>query len=160
MSDLKMSARFSQDRRYRWTLTREWGTGTFCAFIGLNPSTADETKNDPTITRCISHARSWGHENFLMLNLYAFRATDPREMWAARKRGVDIIGQENYFDDLGCIAAWGIGGGDRGKNFGKFAIDAGVKLDCLMKTRDGHPQHPLYLPGGLMPEPWNYSEGK
>jgi hypothetical protein len=166
---MKTAAEFSADRRYRWWLSREWDEGgTWCAFIGLNPSTADENADDPTIRRCINFARSWGHNGLLMLNLYAYRATDPREMWDAQNKGISISGVQNYFSDLilrpttqfpqvsRLIAAWGTGGGERGKEFGIAARMVGVKLDCLMKTKHGHPQHPLYLPSGLLPEPWNY----
>lgn len=163
---MKTAAEFSADRLHRWWLSREWGSEPWCAFIGLNPSTADETQDDPTIRRCINFSRSWEHGGLLMLNLYAYRATDPRELWAAEKRGVSIVGQQNYFCDLlertrqfsvtRIVAAWGAGGGERGKQFGIAARLVGINFDCLMKTKQGHPQHPLYLPSGLLPEPWNY----
>lgn len=165
---MKMTACFSSDRRHRWWLTREWGKGPWCAVIGLNPSTADENQNDPTIRRCITFAQSWEHGGLLMLNLYAYRATDPRDLWAARKHGLDIIGDRNYYTDLlhcatvefpqvsRIVAAWGNAGGERGINLGIMAKDAKIKLDCLMKSAKGVPLHPLYLPSGLFAEPWNY----
>src|SRR5579871_51416 len=162
---MKTGAHFWPDRRYRYWLTREWGQGPWCALIGLNPSTADETKDDHTITKVMQYLRSWGHSGLLMLNLYAFRSTDPSVMFAAQKKGVDIVGlQGNTYDDLQeyivvkfpqvsrVVAAWGKGGGERGKVFGKL----GLKMDCLMRNSDGSPAHPLYLPTGLLPEPWNY----
>lgn len=136
------------------------------AWIGLNPSVADENKNDNTISKEITYSRSWNYGGLLKLNLYAFCATDPRNLWEAQRKRVDIVGQENYQEDLlrrlieefpqvaKIIAAWGPPGGDRGKQLGSM----GLKMDCLMKTKEGYPHHPLYLPFGLLPEPWNYKE--
>lgn len=79
------SASFSLDRVYRyhlWRRLKREGCGSV-AFIGLNPSTADEQKDDPTVRRCIGFARAWGYDRVEMLNLFAFRAKDPREMYAA-----------------------------------------------------------------------------
>lgn len=61
------------------------------AFIGLNPSTADETKDDPTVRRCIRYAQDWGFGGMVMLNAFAYRATDPSEM----KRQPDPVGPDN-----------------------------------------------------------------
>jgi hypothetical protein len=119
-----VNATFSDCRKFRYTLTRVWDeTKPIVAFIGLNPSTADESVDDPTIRRCIGFAKSWGYGGLLMLNLYAYRATKPADMWAARKRGIDIIGgQRNWVDslkehsaDCACVvAAWGNHGARRG----------------------------------------------
>lgn len=76
----RCSARFSPDRVYRYDLVRDWDTRQqVVAFIGLNPSTADESEDDPTIRRCIRYARDWGYGGIVMLNAFAFRATDPRD---------------------------------------------------------------------------------
>ncbi len=174
--ELKTDAAFSADRKYRWWLTRQWGRklGNLCAFIGLNPSTADETQDDPTIRRCITFAESWEHDGLLMLNLFAYRSTDPTELNRARESGIDIIGQENYAEDLiqrlgkqfdvsRIIAAWGTGWwSQRGHALAYEARNSRhrMKFDCLMKTSKGDPKHPLYCPGGLLPEPWNYTEVK
>ena len=78
--------RFSPCRRYRYTLWRDWNPllpdNVYAMFIGLNPSTADETNDDPTIRRCINFAKSWGCDSFCMTNIFAFRATDPKVMIA------------------------------------------------------------------------------
>lgn len=71
---------FSADRLYRYTLTRRWDGRPMMAWIGLNPSTADETEDDPTIRRCTGFAKAWGYGGMVMLNLFAYRATDPKEM--------------------------------------------------------------------------------
>lgn len=153
------SAMFSEDRRFRYWLLREWDPELpKVAFIGLNPSTADETEDDPTIRRCLGFARAWDKGGLLMLNLYAYRATRPADMKAAAKRGTDIIGgQRNWVDALkgytqshNCdlvIAAWGTHGASRG-------FDVKIRwpgLMCLERTKDGYPKHPLYLKSDLVP---------
>jgi hypothetical protein len=154
------SATFSPCRTYRYTLMRQWESGTpdFAVFIGLNPSTADEVYDDPTIRRCIGFARSWGMGGLVMLNLFAFRATRPADMFG-EVSFIDIVGPENdgHISDV-CdlaqivVAAWG--------NHGKFmGRDAKVRalvpgLQVLRLNKDGSPAHPLYLPARLTPIPW------
>lgn len=149
-----MSAVFSPCRAYRYTLMREWigGTGTV-NFVGLNPSTADETQDDPTIRRCIGFAKAWGFQRLCMLNLFAFRATDPKVMLAADDRvGLD---NEKWLHrcitahDL-TIAAWGVIGAD----YGNFVRSRYPQMMVLRLTKGGHPAHPLYLPKHLMPIYW------
>ena len=77
---MNSTATLSLCRTYRYSLTREWGSGLAVLFIGLNPSTADETLDDRTIRRCIAFARDWGYARLHMANLFAFRATEPRDM--------------------------------------------------------------------------------
>lgn len=89
---MKKYATLSEDRKYRYTLTRIWDeTKPKVMFIGLNPSTADETKDDPTIIRCINFAKSWGYGGLEMTNLFAFRATNPKVM----KNEKEPIGKDN-----------------------------------------------------------------
>lgn len=87
-------AEFSPCRVWRYALWRRWDFGSRCnmvAFVGLNPSTADESLDDATIRRCINFAKSWGYDGMYMLNAYAFRATDPRDMKAFH----EPIGKDN-----------------------------------------------------------------
>jgi len=152
-------AKFSADRRFRYQLVREWDEDLpKVAFIGLNPSTADETVDDPTIRRCLGFARAWGKGGLLMLNLYAFRATAPADMWRAQKRGVDIIGGprnwvdalKSYVAEQNCdlvIAAWGAHGAKRQLD----VVSRWPGLMCLAKNADGTPKHPLYLKADLQP---------
>ncbi|KVP17103.1 DUF1643 domain-containing protein [Burkholderia ubonensis] len=158
---MKKSAVFSPCRRYRYALWRHWGAlpGTvdlgYAMFVGLNPSTADETNDDPTIRRCIAFAQSWGYSGVCMVNLFAFRATYPADLLQAS----DPVGPENdawlkHFAHHASvvIAAWGVHGTH-------LARDAAVKellpqLHCLRRTKDGHPGHPLYLPKTLVPQPF------
>ena len=88
----KSGAVFSDCRKYRYALWRMWNEHMPIAMIiGLNPSTADQTRNDPTITRCINFASSWGYGGVCVTNLFGFRATAPTELKAHH----DPIGKEN-----------------------------------------------------------------
>lgn len=143
-------AQFSACRTWRYTLSRWWGTleQKRIAFIGLNPSTADESKDDPTIRRCIGYAKAWGYGGLHMLNLFAFRATDPKKM----KLAADPIGPDNdlYIKRIAgitqvVVAAWG-GNATFLPSRSEEIVDLiGERLTCLGKTKGGHPKHPLYL---------------
>lgn len=80
---------------YRWSLTRNLGGDCPLVIIGLNPSTADAIKPDPTITREIGFAKAWGYNWLVKANAYAYRATKPADMFKARRAGVDIVGEHN-----------------------------------------------------------------
>jgi hypothetical protein len=85
-------AEFSECQQYRYTLWRTWDSqADRVMFIGLNPSTADETEDDPTIRRCIRFAKDWGYGGILMMNAYAYRSTAPRGL----KQVTDPIGPRN-----------------------------------------------------------------
>ena len=108
---MNKDAKLSDCRKYRYALWRTWDAEKpFVMFIGLNPSTADETEDDPTIRRCINYAKDWGYGGLCMVNLFAFRATEPNDM----KNAIDPIGPENdewlknLSKDAGVIiGAWG-----------------------------------------------------
>jgi len=154
------SAVFSNDRVYRYVLFRSWGPdGQTIAFIGLNPSTADETKNDPTVSRCINYAKRWGFQSMHMLNIFAFRATDPKAML----RATDPVGDcndewiENVCKDAHMIVlCWGQHGHylDRGKEVMESLRKLGKPLHYLKACKNGMPGHPLYLPADLKPKPY------
>lgn len=149
---------FSPDRLYRYTLWREWDRGLgYVQVIGLNPSAADETKNDPTVRRCIDFAKTWGFGALCMTNIFAFRSTLP----AVMRRTSDPIGSLN--DSWLCVisksaalvvAAWGIHGGYMSR--GVYVQDMlskipGVRVQCLGITSEGFPKHPLYLRKDSLP---------
>ena len=147
---------FSPCRTWRYVLWRTWDKSQApVMFIGLNPSTADESEDDPTIRRCIGFAKSWGYGGLLMLNIFAFRATLPEDM----RKADDPVGPENntylkqYASEAGIVvAAWGCNGMH-------FNREPEVKemiqpLYCLGVTQAGHPKHPLYLRGDLTPIPY------
>jgi hypothetical protein len=153
---ISKSAVLSNDGIYRYCLTRTWDhtKGTVC-YIGLNPSTADETEDDPTIRRCVGFAKSWGYGGIIMLNLFAYRATKPVKLLSTS----DPVGPDNdamieYFvkDGHFTIACWGMRGEISGRD---QAVKKMVpRLHHLGLTKDGHPRHPLYLPGDIIPTIW------
>jgi hypothetical protein len=150
-------AYISEDGLYRYSLTREVAPGApngTCTFIMLNPSTADAEHDDPTIRRCIGFACAWGFERLKVVNLYAYRATNPSDLWLAD----DPIGPDNDHvlslvfggSDL-LIAAWGCHAKlDRVAEILSWPIRPRL---CLGLTKAGQPRHPLYLKGDLMPRP-------
>src|SRR3989344_2064891 len=86
--------KYSDCEKYRYVLTRIWKSkGGRVLFIGLNPSTADELKNDPTVTRMVNFSKNWGFGSLTVCNLFAFRATVPKVMKAEN----DPIGEENDY---------------------------------------------------------------
>ncbi len=113
----------------------------------LNPSTADAETDDPTIRRCIGFARKWGFQELQVGNLFAWRATDPREL----KQALDPVGPENdrhLMTMSGCadvvIAAWGARGNYRNRAAEVLDLLEGTVYH-LGLTKQGHPKHPLYL---------------
>ncbi len=151
---MESSARFSDCRLYRYELWRIWeNSKNYCMFIGLNPSIADETLNDPTVRRCIDYAQRWGYGALCMTNIFAYRATDPNVMMKIE----EPIGFDNdrtlktLSSAAGIvIAAWGKHGSHI--NRGKQIIDMIPSLHCLKRNGDGSPAHPLYLKKTLEPQ--------
>lgn len=152
-NDDSIGATFSTCRKYRYTLWRIWDkTKGIVVFICLNPSTADEIKNDPTVRRCINFAEFWGYGGFVMLNIFAFRATNPKDMFSAE----DPVGEHNdhhikiWTDKASLVVlAWGNGG-----LFKSRCVEVLKYLKrpyCLAQTKQGQPAHPLYLKKDLMP---------
>lgn len=155
-SSITCSAVLSPCRLYRYELRRQWDpTKPEVAFIGLNPSTADETQDDPTIRKCIGYAKRWGFGGLCMVNLFAYRATDPADM----KRYSDPIGPENdetlrrITSSAGLtIAAWGTEGVHLDR--AKAVLPLLHNPHCLRITKAGHPGHPLYILGSATPFPF------
>ncbi len=151
---------YSDCERYRYSLTRVWDeTGKRVLFVMLNPSTATEVQNDPTVERCERRARVLGYGAFRVTNIFAWRATDPRDM----KQAKDPVGPQNdaalsegadWADHI--IAAWGAHGAhrDRGCAVKDQLALLNVPLFHLGLTKAGHPKHPLYLPYVQHPERW------
>lgn len=169
-ADVERDAVLSPDGRYRYLLTRWWGGMTDAdramTFVMLNPSTADAAKDDPTIGRCVGFARSHGYVGIAVVNLFAYRATKPTDMWAARREGADIVGPDNHrvlaktfalAADTRCpvVAAWGAGApSDRAATVRAMAGDL---LHYLTLNADGSPKHPLYIPSDTPLTPWSIS---
>ena len=146
------SAELSTDQTYRYQLGRFWsGLGAVATFIMLNPSTADAHVDDPTIRRCIGFAKSWGCGGLRVVNLYALRSTDPRNLWTHP----DPVGPDNDIclgatamqtsgSGAPLVAAWGAHAkADRVKQV--LEILQGQRLQCLGVTKSGAPRHPLYI---------------
>lgn len=148
-----MGAEFSPCREYRYALWRWWEKAEpYAMFVGLNPSTADETEDDPTIRRCKRFAADWGYGGLVMTNLFAIRATDPKVMLAHG----EPIGQENddHLRDLGrhagiVVAAWGAHGGHQDRD--REVIRMIPCMHHLGLTKIGKPKHPLYLRADTKP---------
>lgn len=148
---------FSPDRSYRYRLWRIWDASRPIAlFVGLNPSTADETCDDPTVAKCVSYARAWDYGGMYMGNLFALMSTDR----SALQRHSDPIGAENDPHLLALsesaaivIAAWGNEGAYLGRSEAIRKLLPNLHYLKLNKT--GEPAHPLYLAGTLKPMPWD-----
>jgi hypothetical protein len=143
---------------YRYRLERRWSGGTgLCGFIMLNPSTADERSDDPTIRRCIGFAKAWGYSGLIVGNLFALRATDPAMLLAARDpvggRANDLALVELVDEAALVLCAWGhfSAAGDRGREAIALVRQRGRVPHCLGLTKHGAPRHPLYLPASTRP---------
>ncbi len=157
-------AEFSPCRTWRYRLTRIWdATKPAVMFIGLNPSTADESEDDPTVRRCLGYAQRWGHGSLLLCNLFAFRSTQPRGLWTA----ADPIGPENDNTILKTakhllasetpglvVCAWGNHGAFRDRSTEVLLLldQHEIRVYALAVTKANEPKHPLYLQGDLLPK--------
>ena len=140
---------FSPCMVYRYALSRTWdGSMGKLVVIGLNPSTADQDANDPTIERIERRSRACGYGGLVMLNLFALRATDPCVMFDA----VDPVGKvndeviERAVVDRDVLCAWGVHGSHRGRDAQVMKLIRGTcRTLCLGTTKGGAPRHPLYV---------------
>lgn len=151
---------YSPCMAYRYDLVRRWDAGGRAAlFIGLNPSTATEAQNDPTVERCERRARAMGFGAFRMGNIFALRATDPRDM-RAHAEPVGALTDAHLraaalWADL-IVCAWGAHGIHLGREGAVINLlrATGKPLHVLGLTKAGAPRHPLYLPYAATPQPW------
>jgi len=154
------------DGEYRYRLWRVWDENLPTAlFVMLNPSTADGSEDDPTIRRCVGFAKAWGCGRLDVVNLYAYRATDPDTLRTA----INPIGRMNdhhvreaaYHADP-IVLAWGAGpfrDPERREEVMLALRRSGKRLHVLGYTKRGEPKHPLYLKGDLKPVPWERQVG-
>lgn len=147
------------ERTYRYELWRNWSPALLeVKFIMLNPSTADGIHDDPTIKKCIKFAKTWGFGGLRVVNLFAYRSTDPRIL---KKLSLDeAVGPDNdefirrvLFTPGPNIAAWGKDGNILGRATAvRTQLDQlGIKLQALKLGKTGEPYHPLYLRDGIQP---------
>ncbi len=155
---LQKHAVISPDGTYRYRLSRTWdGTKLPMVWIMLNPSTADATEDDPTIRRCMSFARREGCGGIEVLNLFAYRATKPKEL----EQVTDPIGPDNdqwikevLHPHSHCVCGWGAFPKAWGRAADVMDLTRGINFLCLGRTAAGHPLHPLYVAGDKPFVPW------
>lgn len=165
LPDAGSTASFSECGAYRYTLTRTWNPdGPIWTFLMLNPSTADQVVNDPTVARCQSRAYRAGAGGIIVVNIFALRSTDPQALYDA----VDPVGVGNDAAILeACrkaelvICAWGKHGCFRGRGDEVRAMlnAAGIDPYVLVLNQDGSPKHPLYVAKTTTPQPWGRLAG-
>lgn len=147
---------FSPCRTHRYSLSRAWNLKLpSVMFVGLNPSTADEQEDDPTVRRCVGFARQWNFGGLVLVNLFAYRSTDPAGLLGAD----DPIGPGNDKHIVACargaervVLAWGTKGILFDRDQRVLSLLPGAH--CLGVTKDGHPKHPLYLAGNTGVRPF------
>lgn len=163
--ELRRSAVISEDGLYRYCLGRQWDTAKpGVVWLMLNPSTADGETDDPTIRRCVAFSRKWGFGTLNVVNLFAYRATDPAHLMQAYMHGTDIVGPQNL-QALGenvaasalVVAAWGTAPIARGaaiQVYNGLLKRMPQPLVCLGITKNGSPRHPLYVPDNCRVLKW------
>lgn len=141
-------ASISTCKKYRWALWRTWDLSKDkVCFIGLNPSKADDTVDDNTITKLIEFSKRWGFGGFRIVNLFALRSTDPKALLVAD----DPVGMYNDFW-IECavercsktVFCWGAF--KKLNNRDQEIINKYPDAYCFGKTKAGHPKNPLMLP--------------
>jgi hypothetical protein len=157
--EMKRTAVISPCGRYRYALTRRWGRGSAVTWVMLNPSTADAERDDPTLRRVTAFSRAWGFSALSVVNLYAYRATDPRDLFTA----ADPVGPDNdahvlraTAESTRTVAAWGAHA--RPDRIASVLTLLGIRgLTALALTASGQPRHPLYLRADLTPRLWDHA---
>lgn len=152
------AAVFSADRKYRYYLRRRLNTasGAEVCFIMLNPSTADELRDDSTIRRCIGFGRAHGYSSLMVVKLFAFRATEPKHM-AAQTDPVGPLNDDFIAEAAGAasevICAWGVHDALQGRSsiVLRMLSQSGIIQQVLGLTKQNEPKHPLYLPKETKP---------
>lgn len=159
---MRQGAEFSKDRMYRYALWRIWNEDkSLIMFVGLNPSKAHETKDDPTIRRVMRFAYDWGYGGFYMMNLFAWVTPYPSELNLTR----DPVGEnDQWLEKISLQAemivfAWGAFGEAKNRRVirdrAQTMISRYPGAYCIRKTNGGHPCHPLFLPANLKPQLFN-----
>lgn len=158
--DASSWATLSPDGKYRYALARTWdpmldsldAVRPTMTWVMLNPSTADDLVDDPTIRKCVGFAKRYGCGGIVVVNVFAWRETDPRKLTAV----ADPIGPHNI-DAIAwaCSRFWNMRIGGWGRFPSKRVQRASVRsvctakmghLSCFGVTADGEPRHPLMLP--------------
>ncbi len=163
------TAKFSSCKTWRYTLSRDltalpselFTRRSILLAIGLNPSTATGGDDDPTIHKESKWAIDWGFREYWKANAYAFRATEPDDMFAARDRGIDIVGPGNDIairtlvdrvrrEGGRVLAGWGQHiDSERQRRIASLLV--GVEVVCCAVNKNGTPAHPLYKKPATLP---------
>ena len=157
---MKKTATFSKCKKYRYELWRIWGKPQpFVLFVCLNPSIADHNQDSPTSKRCINFAQDWGYNALCMVNLFAFKSQDPKNLLNVS----DPVGPDNdtWILNLSSkadlvVIAWG----NKGKlnKRDEQIISLLSEPHYLDLNKNGCPRHPLYIPKDVMPKKWRNHE--
>jgi hypothetical protein len=162
-SDVISTAVFSDCKRYRYELHRRWGNEPYkpIMFLMMNPSTATEDLDDPTVRKCRTYASLWGYNHLMITNVMAYRATHPKDLFDV----YDPVGTDNLksicrlLEDYKpfLVCAWG----KLHKNLSYAEDDVMRRIvdyspHVLRLNKDGKPGHPLYLPNNIKPEKWSF----
>lgn len=173
------SASLSFCKHYRWWLSRTWGLShQTLLFIGLNPSLASVSRDDPTLRRIRSFAKEWHYDRLLIINLFARISTSP----AFLRRCNDPVGELNDHvieisllqwscsSDWDLCLGWGVGGCWRDRDLNVLDVlqryqhqrmirfPSNLGPQSLGQTKGGHPRHPLYLPRQAQLRPFSWAE--
>lgn len=169
LDGVKADAVLSPDGVYRYALTRDWFPKArgHVLWIMLNPSTADADQDDATIRKVQKFSRAWGYDGVTVVNLFAYRAREPKDLQLAWVGGTDIVGPGNdatieaYASAKGVgliVAAWGanpmVRMDARGWEVQKLILGQGGPIHALDLTVGKEPRHPLYLKDSLEPRVW------
>ena len=146
---------FSDDRRFRYALWRIWDKSLDALlFIGLNPSTAGVTKDDPTVVRMVGFAKSWGFGGLFVGNLFSIVSADPAVL--CLESSAELPGGPNATAIINMrlisttvIVGWGDFGRYAGTRPAEVLALIGEPVHCIKVNRSGEPSHPLYLSGSL-----------
>ena len=151
---MQKDAYLSEDGLYRYWLTRRWDSGSLLPFIMLNPSTADAVVDDPTIRRCMGFAERENYAGIYVANLFALRATNPKELLKAvnpcgpaNDTILRNLAEKTRESGTPIVCAWGTNGKiwKAHEQTVAYLKAYGGELKCLGQTKDGYPKHPLYI---------------
>lgn len=172
-------ATYSQDMDHRFSLLIVWEPGSgdwqptrpIIQFVGLNPSTADHLKNDPTVAKLCRFAKRWGYPGMLMTNIFSYRSTDPKGMLC---QDIPVIVEENNRALTGVglptiakvVCCWGAHGKHKQQGFivtgtlrNHYPDErCGTHIEAFVLNKDGEPKHPLYLPDNSETHPLSLLE--
>lgn len=169
--EIEIATSFSEDRKYRYMLVRNIDALTVAmgydpltiTFLMLNPSTADEHRDDPTLRRCSDFAARWGYGRLVVVNLFPLRATDPKDLLAAEREPEEVL-DRNWRHVLAAadassrvIVAYGAHGSHEDRDqyiVGRLKDVMNSRLYCLGYTAEGLPRHPLYVAKDVRPFPF------